>query len=88
MYNTDPSWRLYAQTRYSPQTFFGGTRTDMRVTLGLRATSRIAAEAQFNRSDVELPDGTFVADLASLRFDLALSPEMTLRTLSQYIMAA
>ena len=84
MYNTDPSRRLYAQTGYSPQTFFGGTRTDMRVTLGLRATSRIAAEAQFNRSDVELPGGTFVADLASLRFDLALSPEMTLRTLSQY----
>ena len=84
MYNTDPSRRLYAQTRYSPQTFFGGTRTDMRVTLGVRATSRIAAEAQFNRSDVELPRGAFIADLASLRFDLTLSPRMTLRTLSQY----
>ena len=84
MYNTDPSRRLYAQTRYSPQTFFDGTRTDMRATVGVRATSRIAAEVQFTRSDVVLPDGAFVADLASLRFDLALSPKMTLRTLSQY----
>ncbi len=84
MYNTDPSRRLYAQTRYAPQTFFGGTRTDIRATVGVRATSRIAAEVLFNRSDVELPGGGFVADLASLRFDLTLSPEMTLRTLSQY----
>jgi hypothetical protein len=84
MYNTDPSRRLYARTRYSPQTFFNGTRTDTRATVGLRATSRIAAEVQFSRSDVELMGGVFVADLASLRFDLALSPGMTLRTLSQY----
>ena len=56
-YTTDPSRRLYAQTRYSPQTFFGGTRRDVRGTLGLRATSRIAAEAQFSRSDVALPVG-------------------------------
>ena len=30
------------------------------------------------------PGGAFIADLASVTFDLALSPEMTLRTLSQY----
>ena len=83
-YRTDPSRRLYAEARYMPQTFFGGTRTDARATLGLRATSRIAVEALFNRSDVELPGGAFVADLASLRFDFAVSPEMTLRTLTQY----
>ena len=84
MYDTDPSRRLYARTRYSPQTFFDGTRTDMRAVLGVRATSRIAAEVQFNRSDVALPGGAFISDLASLRLDLTLSPRMTLRTLSQY----
>ena len=83
-YRSDPSRRLYGQARYSPQTFFGGTRTDVQATLGLRATSRLAAEAIFNRSDVKLPGGAFVADLASLRADLALSPRMTVRTLSQY----
>ena len=83
-YTTNPSHRLYAQTSYSPQTFFGGTRRDVYLTLGLRATSRIAAEAKFSRSDVDLPPGAFKADLTSLRFDLALSPRMTLRTLSQY----
>ena len=37
-----------------------------------------------SRSNVDLPGGAFVADLASATFDLALSPEMTLRTLTQY----
>ena len=83
-YNTDPSRRLYGRVRYSPQTFFDGTRADYRGTLGVRATARVAAEATFSRSAVDLPWGTFVADLGSLRFDLALSPEMTLRTLTQY----
>ena len=83
-YRSDPSRRFYQGLRYSPQTFFAGNRTDWSATLGVRATSRIAAEGQFRRSDVEGPWGAFVADLGSLRFDLALSPQMTLRTLSQY----
>ena len=83
-YDTNPSGRLYGRLQYSPQTFFDGTRTDTSATVGLRATSRLAAEARFSRSDVDLPGGAFVADLASLRLDFALSPQMTLRTLSQY----
>ncbi len=83
-YQSDPSRRLYTRTRYSPQTFFDGTRTDIQATVGLRATSRISAETIFNRSDVDLPWGEFVADLASLRLDLTLSPTVTLRSLSQY----
>ena len=83
-YQSDPSRRLYARTRFSPQTFFDGTRTDVQATVGLRATSRVSAEGVFNRSDVDLPWGEFVADLASLRLDLTLSPRVTLRSLSQY----
>ena len=56
----------------------------MNASLGVRATSRIVAEGQFGRSNVEVPCGAFVADLGSLRFDLVLSLRMTLRTLSQY----
>ena len=83
-YRSDPSRRLYAEGAYSPQTFFGGTRNDASATLGVRATSRVAAELRVSRSDVDLPVGAFVADLASVRFDFTLSPEMTLRTLTQY----
>ena len=83
-YNSNPSKRVYTQLAYTPQTFFDGTRKDMQATIGLRASSSVAAEARFTRSDVDLPSGTFRADLASMTFDLALSPKMTLRTLSQY----
>ena len=83
-YRSDPSRRFYQELRYSPQTFFGGTRTDWGGTLGVRASSRIAAEGRFQRSNVEGPWGAFAADLGFFLFDLAISPEMTLRTLSQY----
>ena len=83
-YFSDPSRRLSSSVSYTPQGFFGGTRTDWRTSVNLRATSRIAAQGSFNRSDVNLPGGAFIADLASVTFGLALSPEMTLRTLTQY----
>ena len=83
-YNSDPSRRLSASASYSPQGFFGGTRRDWSTSVNLRATSRVAAQASFSRSDVDLPGGAFIADLASATFDLALSPEMTLRSVTQY----
>ena len=83
-YRSDASKRIFGQASYSPQTFFGGDRTDSSASIGVRLTDSIAAEGRFSRSDVVLPGGAFVADLASATFDLALSPEMTLRTLTQY----
>ena len=83
-YRSDPSRKLSTSLRYSPQTFFGGTRTDWSASVNLRATSQVAAQGSFRRSDVDLPGGAFIADLASFRLDYTLSPEMTLRTLTQY----
>ena len=83
-YRSDPSRRISANARYAPQGFFGGRRVDWGTGINWRATSRIAAQASFRRSDVTLPGGAFVADLASVTLDLALSPEITLRSLTQY----
>ena len=83
-YGSDPSRRLSTNLSYAPQEFFGGTRLDWSAGVTFRATSRIAARTSFSRSDVDLPGGAFIADLAAAQFDLALSPEMTLRTLTQY----
>ena len=83
-FDSNPARRLYWGVAWSPQTFYGGTRTDASLSLGVRASSRIAAEAQYGRNDVDLPTGGFVVDLASLRLDVALSPAVTLRTLTQY----
>lgn len=83
-YRSDASKRIYAQAAYSPQTFFGGDRKDSTASLGVRLTDSIAAEGRFSRSDVVVPGGAFVADLAALTLDLALSPQMTIRSLTQF----
>lgn len=83
-YNSDPSRRVYHRITYSPQTFFDGTRTDVSAAAGVRATNRLAAELQYQRNDVDVPWGAFDVNLGILRLDLALSPRMTFRTLSQY----
>jgi hypothetical protein len=83
-YSSNPSRRFYQRVSYAPQTYYNGTRTDGEITLGLRATSRAAAELSLQRNDVDLPWGAFVVNLGILRMDYALSPRMTLRTLSQY----
>ena len=83
MFNSNPARRVYALTTFSPQTFYDGTRTDTDATLGVRATSRMSAEVSLQRNDVDLPWGAFVVNLGILRFDYAISPRMTLRSLSQ-----
>ena len=60
-FDTNPSRRLYERFRYSPQTFFGGTRTDLDAVMGFRVTERFAAEMQYRRNDVDLPGGSFVS---------------------------
>jgi len=83
-YNSPSSRRFYQRVAYSPQTFYGGTRSDINLTLGLRATSNASAEFSLRRNDVDLPWGAFVVNLGVFKVDYALSPRMTLRSLSQY----
>jgi hypothetical protein len=84
MYNSNQARRVYSSVSYAPQTFFDGTRTDWSISVGFRATSRLSTEGQVARNEVDLAGGSFTADLASFRIDYALSPTMTLRTLTQY----
>jgi hypothetical protein len=83
-FSSNPASRVYGTVNYAPQTFFDGNRTDMSLSLGLRVSSRLSTEGQISRNDVDLPAGAFAANVGSLRVDYALSPKMTLRTLSQY----
>jgi hypothetical protein len=83
-FNSDPSRRLSAGASYGPQTFYGGDRTDMSVNANLRVTSQLATSASFSRNDVDLPAGSFKADIASFQVDYAYSPTISLRSLTQY----
>ncbi|RPI53324.1 MAG: hypothetical protein EHM55_14150 [Acidobacteria bacterium] len=83
-FSSNPSRRLYGTVTYKPQTFYDGTRTDANATVGLRASSRVSAELSMQRNDVDLPWGGFRVNLGIFKMDYALSPRMTIRTLSQY----
>ena len=83
-YNTNPAKRFYEKFSFSPSEFYGGTRRQVNATFGVRATSQLSGEIQFNRNDVDMPYGAFEANLAILRVDFAPTPRASIRTLSQY----
>ena len=83
-YNTSPARRLYETFTFIPQQFYGGKRYDLNGSVGFRGSSQLAAELQYQRSDVRLPAGKFLVRLAIARVDYALSPRMTIRSLTQY----
>ncbi|MGH9256967.1 MAG: DUF5916 domain-containing protein [Vicinamibacterales bacterium] len=83
-FNTNPARRIYERFSYSPQTFYEGTRHEMDMTVGVRATSRASAELTLQRNDVDLPWGAFVVNLGIMRVDYTISPRMAIRSLSQY----
>ena len=64
--------------------FYGGTKQTVTGAVGVRASSHLSSELQFSRNDVKLPYGDFLANLAILRVDYAVSPRATVRSLTQY----
>ena len=82
--NSNPARRVYGNVSYGPRGFFSGTRKDTNLTLGTRLTEQFSAEARYSRNDVEVPGGEFVTSVTSFRIDYAMSPTVSLRTLTQY----
>jgi hypothetical protein len=83
-YNTSPGKRLYERLTVSPTEFYDGTRMNLNAAAGVRLSSRLSTEGQYNRNDVKMPWGDFVVNLASLRVDYTFTPRMTIRSLTQY----
>jgi len=83
-YNTSPGKRIYERLTWSPNQFYDGTRQTLTAAAGVRASSRLSAELQFNRNDVKMPWGNFLVNLTTMRVDYTFSPRMTIRSLTQY----
>ena len=83
-FSSNPARRFYYSARVAPQGFYDGDRLDTGLTLGMRVSSRLATEAGFTRNDIDLPAGSFAANVGSMRVDFAVSPNMNVRTLTQY----
>jgi hypothetical protein len=83
-YNTSPGKWIYERFTVSPKEFYDGTRLTTSAAVGVRASSRLAAEVQYSRNDVKMPWGDFLVNLSTLRVDYTFSPRMTIRSLTQY----
>jgi len=83
-FNTNPAKRLYERFTYSPSEFYGGSRDTINTSIGVRATSSLSTEFQYQRNDVDMPYGAFIANLGILRVDYAPSARASIRTLTQY----
>jgi hypothetical protein len=82
--NSSPGRRIYERLTFSPVEFYDGTRINTSAAAGVRVSSRLSTELQYNRNDVKMPWGDFLVNLTTVRVDYTFSPRMTVRSLTQY----
>jgi hypothetical protein len=83
-YASDRSDRVSGQVQTNIGDFWGGTRRRVKSSLRLRMNSHFAANVAYEREQIALPNGSFVAELGSVRLDWSLSTRMFLNGLVQY----
>jgi hypothetical protein len=64
--------------------FWTGRQRTATANMRLRFSANVAASATLARSVVDLPEGSFTADLIGLRLDWSFSPRMFLNSFVQY----
>ncbi|HWP84069.1 MAG TPA: DUF5916 domain-containing protein [Terriglobia bacterium] len=75
---------LSASVNLRRQGFYTGTQDIWTFGALLRASYRLSAQLDYQRSDAELPQGDFTTHLGSLRADYAFNPRLSLSALIQY----
>jgi uncharacterized protein DUF5916/cellulose/xylan binding protein with CBM9 domain len=64
--------------------FYDGDRVSSVITLGLRPSRYFRSETRWSRDDVDLPAGSFTADVWRQRLSLSLSPNVSTNAFIQY----
>ena len=64
--------------------FFGGDRVQIRPTVSMRVGETLTAQVQWDRNDIQLPGGDFVANLGRLRVSYSFTTRMFVQALVQY----
>ncbi len=84
VYASDSSRRLSGQVQTNIGHFWGGRRRRVKSSLRLRLNSRLAAGLDFQREQITLPNGPFVAAAGALKVDWSMTTRMFLNALVQY----
>ncbi len=83
-YTASQARPLYGNVSLSAGEFYGGTRRTYGGGLTWRARYFLSVEASFQRNDVDLPGGSFLADIASARVRYAWSTRLFGSAFVQY----
>jgi len=75
---------LAAQTSYSWGSFFSGDRQEIALQLGVRPRRGVTLNVAAERNEVDLPEGSFTADLFRFVADTQLNPRVYLVNNLQY----
>lgn len=81
---TNPYRPVFITGSVTAGEFYNGDRFSNVVTLGLRTSRYFRAETRWSRDDVDLPAGSFTADVWRQRLSLSLSPNLSTNAFIQY----
>jgi hypothetical protein len=82
--NTSKNRWAYVDVNSLLSKFYGGTLKSAGATLTMAPTPKVALGLGFTRNDVEVPDGSFIADISSVRLSYSFSTKLTSNVLVQY----
>jgi hypothetical protein len=81
---TSPARSVSAHAFLRSGEFYTGNRTDLGGGLDWRPSRHFSTGLSFEHRNVNLPEGGFEVQLASARFNLAFTPDLTWSTVVQY----
>ncbi|MEJ2205658.1 MAG: hypothetical protein P8170_16290, partial [Gemmatimonadota bacterium] len=82
--NTSRSRAISADITALRSEFYGGSLKSAGGTLTLAPSPQVALGLGFTRNDVDVPDGSFIADITSVRASYSFSTRLTTNVLVQY----
>jgi hypothetical protein len=75
---------ISVQMRFTAGGFFSGERLALNPTVKFRAGDALTTEVNYQRNDIDLPEGSFVTNLVRTRVSYSFSPRVFTQALIQY----
>ncbi|MBI2820417.1 MAG: carbohydrate binding family 9 domain-containing protein [Acidobacteria bacterium] len=83
-YSSNQSKMLSGDISYNWGDFYDGEKTTLGLGLGFRPNYRVSTNIDYERNDVNLPEGSFITDLLGVKLNYSFNPRMFLDAFIQY----
>lgn len=83
--NTSDARAVNVSWRFSKGGFFDGDRLNNNITVNYRPSPYFRSETEWGYNDVDLPGGSFTTNVVRQRFNVSLSPNLSVNSFIQYL---